>query len=89
MSKESEIFCALYDLRQNYFHGEVTIGPCCTDACNNCAREGGKCGDCCEKEMADIMGWPLAARSIHKFTQLAHSAIDAALDHIKEMEKKD
>lgn len=89
MSKQRDFFSALYDLRQNYFHGVATMGPCCTEGCDKSARGGGKCADCCEKEMADIMGSAIASQRIHRFTRLAHGAIGAALGHIEEMEGKD
>ena len=69
---------ALYVMRENYASYPVTMGACCVESCGKMARGSGKCPDCCEEEIAELIGDEALAAEIHSHTKIVNIAISEA-----------
>lgn len=53
---EERFWGLVNQLRENYRVGAHTRGPCCNPDCSNSSDGGGKCGECCSRELAKLTG---------------------------------
>ncbi len=83
MKNEKLFYEALYSMRYNYQNIVTTYGICCIDGCKKIARGSGKCPDCIENEMAQLVGDEIAMK-IHDAIKLQSHWINLGQEKIDE-----
>lgn len=79
---EEKLHNIIHAMRYNYPLQVSTFGNCAIKSCNNSARGSGKCGDCCEKELAELTGKPMAANEFHLNTKRNARILSAMIEEI-------
>lgn len=79
MDKINDFYNLLHTLRRGYQTGVHTYGAC-MNKCGNSARGAGLCGDCCEKEIAELTGNHRDAHLLHSIIKKEHMIICKHLD---------
>ena len=82
--KKDRFYQLLHAIQHNYPTGNLqcTMGPC-SDGCGRTARGSGLYPDCCEKEMAELIG-EVCAGNIHAYISSQQIFIRQAIDILEE-----
>jgi len=79
MTKKQQFYEMLHTLRKNYQTGVHTYGDC-MNKCGSTARGSGLCGDCCEKEIAELTDNHRGAHLLHSIIREEHKIVCEHLD---------
>lgn len=81
---EGRFWNLVSQLRENYRVGAHTRGPCSNNDCSNSSDGGGKCGECCARELGELIGDHDLAEIFKAYIKATQGVLADMLESLKD-----